>query len=33
MKIHGYFMKKMGPIIIYYHVKLIGREYNWTHKK
>ena len=30
----GYFNKihKMGPIVIYYHVNTIGREYNWTHK-
>ena len=28
----GYFIKihKMGPIVIYYHVNTIGREYNWT---
>ena len=22
----------MGPIVIYYHVNTIGREYNWTRK-
>ena len=22
----------MGPIVIYYHVNLIVREFNWTHK-
>ena len=30
----GYFIKihKLGPIVIYYHVNTIGREYNWTRK-
>ena len=22
----------MGSIVIYYHVNIIGREYNWTRK-
>jgi len=22
----------MGPIVIYYHVNSIGREFNWTRK-
>jgi len=22
----------MGPIVIYYHANLIGRDFNWTHK-
>ena len=22
----------MGPIVIYYHVNTIGREFNWTRK-
>ena len=31
--VSGYFIKihKMGPIVIYYHVKSIGREFNCTH--
>ena len=30
----GYFVEihKMGPIVVYYHVNTIGREFNWTRK-